>query len=177
MKKKQLFIITILLFSSLKVFAIGAGAQVSIIPSLTSSSSKVDYKGINASITGTLRLMRLPATFGFGVETGDNTENFGFGINCFFDYYLIDTQIKNNWNFITGLGISGKLLTDKNFYWMTGANIRILAGANCLLYDNYLELYSQTAIAPGFIKSLSDSESPYLFVINIPVEIGMRVHF
>lgn len=173
--KKYLIIISLLLLSSFKISAIGAGAQCSIIPSLTPSSSSINYKGLNASITGTIKFMRIPASFGFGLETGDNSETFSFGINCFFDYYFIDTQIKNNWNFYSGLGISGKLLTNKDLFWQTGANFRILAGANCLLYDNYLELYGQFAIAPGLVKAFSESNC--LFVINLPVEIGMRVHF
>lgn len=174
MKKHFLILFILILFSG-KAFSLGAGVQMDCIPDLNVSFSDINYSGTNVCLTGTVRLMRLPVVLGFGIETGDITGLFSFGINGFADYWIFNEQIYNTLNFFAGIGLSGKLLTSKDFIWSTGANFRFVTGINYLFYDNYLELYIQNAISPGFKKVLPDGD--FIFDISIPVEIGMRVHF
>lgn len=178
---KKIFILSsIYFFIMTSCFSLGAGVQGSVFPSFNTNENGIKYNGINASVTGTVRLLRIPVVFGFGMELGDNTKHFSFGANGFADWWLIEHQIHNSWNFFMGLGISGRILTDSSWNWTTGANLRIVTGMNYLIYDGYLELYAQNAIAPGFLKQFSSSTlsaSPATFNLIIPLEMGMRIHF
>lgn len=171
---KKLFCILFLSTFLSNIFAIGAGVQIGGIPSFPIKQDKL-YYGTNANATGTIKLMRLPIVFGFGLEAGNNVEISTFGFSAFADYFFIDKQIKNTWNFYGGLGISGRFLFNLEKNTFAGANLRLVTGMNYLVYDNYLEFYVQDAISPGFIKSLTNDN--FIFNINVPIEAGIRFHF
>lgn len=171
---KKIFCILFLSTVLNSIFAIGAGVQIGGIPSFPINQDKF-YYGTNANITGTIKFMRIPMALGAGLEAGNNVEISTFGISAFADYFFIDKQIKNTWNFYGGLGLSGRFLFDFDNNFFAGANLRLVTGMNYLVYDNYLELYVQDAISPGFIKSLTNDN--FIFNVNVPIEAGIRFHF
>ena len=176
---KKLFALTsffIICFCS-KLFATGAGVQIGGNPGLYINDNSVKPDYFSGTLTGTLRFSRIPMSVGFGFEAGKSFSDFAYGLSGFADYYLIDVQLKNTWNFYSGLGIEGNLLTPDFKDWSASAGARLFVGMNWLFYDNYLEFYAQQNIVPGWIKSLSQSDSKGAFILKLPLEAGIRFHF
>lgn len=173
---KRFFLISILsLIFSTKIFAIGAGAQISLIPTMYFGNEKVNFSSLEYNATGTIRLMRFPVVFGIGLEGASYNNNFSFGISAFADYWLIDKQIYNNWNWYLAAGLSGKFMTSVESENSLNGAVRAVVGVNCLLLDNYIEIYAQGVTAPGITKDFETSST--YFNISFPIEIGARVHF
>ena len=178
-KYKKITLISLLFlfcFSS-KLFAIGAGVQISGNPGLLINEEGVNLERFSGRLTGTIRFSRLPVAIGFGLETGKNSSDFSYGFSGFADYYALDYQIKNTWNFYSGFGAEGSLLTSNFDKWTVTAGARFFAGMNWLFYDNYLELYCQQNIVPAYIKNLSNPASKGGFLLGLPFEAGIRMHF
>lgn len=175
-KSKKFFLIcSLFIIFSTKAFSIGAGAQISLIPSMYFGNEKVNFSSLEFNATGTIRLMRFPVVFGIGLEGASYNSNFSFGASAFADYWLIDKQIYNNWNWYFAAGLSGKFMTSVESEKSLNAAVRAVVGVNCLLLDNYIEVYAQGVTAPGITKDFETSST--YFNINFPVEIGARVHF
>lgn len=175
-RTKKFFLFTVLSsLLSLNIFAIGAGIQAGGIPALTMNAASEKVDNFNANVTGTVKLFRIPAVFGFGLETGSDNDNFIYGVSGFADYNFTDYQLKNTWNIYSGAGISGKLLFSKNDTKLLSVGPRFFAGMNWLFLDNYIEYYAQIAVVPSYNKVLSADYS--FFRLSFPVETGVRLHF
>ena len=157
----------ILLISGL--FATGAGVQVGGNPGIFINEENAKLEKFSGSITGTMRLSRLPLAFGFGFEAGSYFSDFEFGFKGFADYYAIDFQLHNTWNLVSGFGAQASLITADFSDWTFFAGPRFFIGVNRLFYDNYLEVYAQQNIAPSFSKET--------FFLDLPLEAGIRMHF
>ena len=160
-----------------RLFATGAGFQAGGNPGLLFNSDEVKLEKFSATATGTVKLSRIPVAAGLGFEAGKVSSDFSYGLYGFADYWLIDLQLKNTWNFYSGIGASGSILTSdfKNFGMTAGA--RFFAGMNWLFWDNYMELYVQQNIVPSYARSLNDSASEGAFILCLPLECGVRFHF
>ena len=176
--KKLITIFSFIFLSSLShIFATGAGVQLSGNPGLFINQDSIKPEQFTARATGTIKSGRLPLAFGFGLEAGKNYSEFNYGISGFVDYHALELQLKNTWNFYSGFGAEGSLLTH-NFEGCTmNAGARFFAGMNWLFYDNYLELYFQQNLVPAYSKVLSDSKSQAAFIFGFPLEAGIRMHF
>ena len=137
----------------------------------------VKLERLSGRLTGTIRFSRLPLAIGFGLETGKNASDFSYGFSGFADYYAIDYQIKNTWNLYSGFGAEGSLLTTNFDKWTLTAGARFFVGMNWLFYDNYLEIYCQQNLVPSYIKNLNDTASKGGFLLGLPFEAGIRMHF
>ena len=89
----------------------------------------------------------------------------------------IDIQIVNTWSLYSGFGASAKFLTDDFKDWSLAAGARFFAGVNTLFYDGYLELYAQQNIVPTYLKKLGQGDSDASFMLCLPFEAGLRMHF
>ena len=175
---KKIILISIIFFLCLtSLSATGAGFQLGGNPGLLFKDGQVKCEKLSATATGTIKLSRLPLTAGLGFEAGKSFSDFSYGLYAFADYWLIDLQLKNTWNFYSGLGACGSLLTSdfKNFGMTAGA--RIFAGTNWLFWDNYLELYLQQNIVPSYAVNLNKPDSDGSFMLCFPLEAGLRFHF
>ena len=155
-----------------KLFAIGAGVQLGTGPSIynifdkqTDSAVKIQHF---ENITGTIRFFRIPAVVGFGLETGVINDTFAFGVSGFADYWLLNFQIKNNWNFYGGAGISGEVLLSAKSDFLYSVGARAFCGVDAVFFDNFVEFYVQLTANPCFLPE---------FLLKIPVETGIRFHF
>lgn len=176
-KKITLLSLLFLFCFSTKLFAIGAGVQVSGNPGLLINEEGVKLERLSGRLTGTIRFSRLPLAIGFGLEAGKNASDFSYGFSGFADYYAIDYQIKNTWNLYSGFGAEGSLLTTNFDKWTLTAGARFFVGMNWLFYDNYLEIYCQQNLVPSYIKNLNDIASKGGFLLGLPFEAGIRMHF
>lgn len=166
----------ILLFNS-NIFAIGAGIQAGAVPGMLINESNVKFENFTCNITGTVRLSRFPIVAGTGFEFGKFFSDFDFGFSAFADYWAIDCQLKNTWNLFSGFGLSCKFLTNDFRNWNLETGPRFFAGINRLFYDGYLEFYAQQNIVPTYIKNISNSETKAAFMLYLPFETGLRMHF
>jgi len=178
MHKKIIAVTAFFLLSlSSKIFATGAGVQISGNPGLFMNEENIKLERFTGKITGTMKFSRLPLALGFGLEAGKNFSDFSYGLTGFVDYNIVDLQIKNTWNFYSGFGAEASLLT-KNFNSLTAsAGARFFAGTSWLFIDNYLEFYLQQNLVPGFVKDLKASDSKPAFMLSLPLEAGIRMHF
>ena len=176
--KKIIVTISLLLLSSWPLlFATGAGIQLSGKPGLLINEDSAKLEQFTGRATGTIKSCRLPLVFGFGLEAGKNYSEFNYGISGFVDYHALELQLENTWNFYSGFGAEGSLLT-RNFENCTfTAGARFFAGMNWLFYDNYLEFYLQQNVVPAFSKMICDSKGKEAFILGLPFEAGIRMHF
>lgn len=149
--------------------ATGAGIQIGGNPGIFINEDSAKLEKFSATITGTMRLSRLPLAFGFGFEAGSYFSDFSYGLTGFADYYAIDIQLKNTWSFFSGFGAQASILTSDFSDWTFIAGPRFFLGANRTFYDNYLELFAQQNIVPSFSKEA--------FFLSLPLEAGIRMHF
>lgn len=175
---KKISIITVFfaLAFSTALSATGAGIQFSANPSILINEASVKPEVFSARAVGTIKSGRLPLAAGFGFEAGNNFSKLSYGLTGFADYYAIELQLKNTWNFYSGLGAEGSLLTSDFKNWSMSAGARFFAGINWLFYDNYLEFYIQQNVVPSYNRSLAAS-SKGNFMLGLPFDAGIRMHF
>ena len=166
----------IFIFSA-KAYSLGAGIQLGAVPGILINQDDIKFEELTANVTGTFKLERLPVTAGTGLEFGKLYSDFNYGFSAFADYRAIDIQIVNTWSLYSGFGASAKLLTDDFKDWSLAAGARFFAGVNTLFYDGYLELYAQQNIVPTYLKSLNQADSSAAFMLCLPFEAGLRMHF
>ncbi len=171
-----LSVLLIICFSS-RIFATGCGIQAGTEPGFLINEDSVKFEHIIENITGTIRFSRIPMTMGFGFLAGKESSDLSFGLSAFADYYPVDIQLKNTWNFFSGFGASGSVLTSDFENYTLSAGARFFAGTNYLLDDNFLELYVQQNIVPTYIRSIGQSDSKSAFMLCFPLEAGIRMHF
>ena len=178
---KKIFLLGSLFILSLssKIFATGAGIQVSAKPAVLVNEKGVDFEQFTGRLIGTVKLSRIPLAAGFGFEAGKAGSAFAYGFTGFADYHAVDMQIKNTWNFYSGFGAEGSLLTSNFRNWGMAAGARFFIGMNWLFWDNYMEVYVQQTFVPTYTRSLnsSDSGSKGTFIFGFPFDAGVRFHF
>lgn len=176
---KKIISLTILFIFCIatKVFATGAGIQVSGTPALLINEEGVKFEQFTGRLIGTIKSGRIPMAAGFGFEAGKSGSEFAYGFTGFADYYAIELQLKNTWNFYSGFGAEGTLLTSDFHNWGLKAGARFFAGMNWLFWDNYLEVYIQQNVVPTYAKNLSASGSKGAFMLGLPFDAGIRFHF
>ena len=175
--KKITIITAMFIFALTSLSATGAGFQLGGNPGLVINSNSVKPEKLSATVTGTVKLSRIPLAAGFGFEAGKSFSDFAYGLYGFADYWIIDLQLKNTWNFYSGCGASGTVLTSDFKNWSAGGGARIFAGMNWLFWDNYLELYIQQNIVPGYMITFNETDSKGRFMLCLPFEAGLRFHF
>ena len=178
--KRKLLVLLITLFLSNRIFATGVGIQIQAISpfSLYSfsldkiSNYAVDYEFL---CLGTMKLDRYNIIFGTGMNIGKENDVIYFGNSGYIDYLFIDTQIKNNWNFNFGTGVSYNLMFAKEFGAKYSLGGRVFAGTNWTLFDNYIELYFLQNIGCRLeFYNLTQKGKTCLY---FPTDIGIRWHF
>lgn len=167
--KLALAAFTLLFCFTTKIFALGAGAQIGGVPGLLINQDDISLENMTANVTGTLRMERVPLTIGSGLEFGKIYSDSGFGFSLFADYRTIDVQLINTWSFYSGFGATVKFLTNDFADWSIATGARFFAGMNWLFYDGYLEFYVQQNVVPTYLNSD--------FILNLPLETGVRMHF
>ena len=181
--KKILFLILLFISLSTRIFATGAGIQLSAKPSLLVNDQGVDFEQFTGRLIGTVKLSRIPVAAGFGFEAGKSGSAFAYGFTGFADYYAVDLQLKNTWNVYSGFGAEGSFLTSDFKNWGMSAGARFFIGMNWLFWDNYLEFYIQQNAVPAYTRSLksstsdSGSGSKGTFIFSMPFESGLRFNF
>ena len=160
-----------------KAYSLGAGIQFGTVPGILFNQDDIKLEELTANITGTFKMERLPITAGTGLELGKLYSAFNFGLSAFADYRAIDIQLVNTWSLYSGFGASAKLLTDDFEDWNLAAGARFFAGVNTLFYDGYLELYAQQNVVPTYLKNLGRSDGNAAFMLCLPFEAGLRMHF
>ena len=170
MQHKKIITLSLLFFLLVTgLFATGAGVQVGGNPGIFINEDTAKLEKFSGTITGTMRLSRLPVAFGFGFEAGSYFSDFAFGLKGFADYYTVDLQLENTWNLISGFGAQASFITSDFSDWTFIAGPRFFIGVNRLFYDNYLEVFAQQNIVPSFSKEA--------FFLDLPLEAGIRMHF
>ena len=160
-----------------KAYSLGAGIQLGAVPGILINQDDIKFEELTANITGTFKLERLPVTAGTGLELGKVYSDFNYGFSAFADYRAINLQLVNTWSLYSGFGASAKLLTDDFKDWSIAAGARFFAGVNTLFYDGYLELYAQQNFVPTYLKNLGRSDGNAAFMLCLPFEAGLRMHF
>ena len=170
------------------VHAIGAGVQTGIKPIIFINENGSCTSGLTGTLVGTVKFNRVPVSLGGGFEAGnacllaanDNkafTPDLVYGFTIFADYNIIDLQIKNTWNFYSGLGLGTGLLTKNLIDWNIYADARIFTGMNWLFFDNYIELFTQLNVIPTYQKNIKSNFKKAVFTLAFPIEAGFRIHF
>ena len=175
--KSLITVLTLLFLFNFGAFATGAGLQFGADPGIFINQDEVKAKVLAANITGTVRLSRLPLVAGAGFEGGKYFSDFNYGFSAFCDYWALDLQLENTWSIYSGFGASTRLLTDDFSDWKLETAARFFTGVNRLFYDGYLEVYAQQNIAPSYITALNDNASKGIFMLYLPFEAGLRMHF
>lgn len=175
--KKISILSFVFLLSVSKIFAVGAGFTITAKPAIAFDTITTEQKvstDFLFSAAGNVRGSRFPFVFAMGVEAGFLNNNFCLGANLNFDYWVIDTQLKNTWSIFSGCGIATNILFDFNNNLNYGFGPRFFVGINKTFYDGYLEFFAQLNAVPFF--SFDNKNNKY-FSIQIPVETGLRFHF
>ena len=174
--KKVVIIMTILtcLFT-FQAFSIGAGIQFGLCPAFDINASEIKNTDFEGNITGSLKLFRLPVNLGLGLNFGVEKSLLSFGLAAFTDYWVLDMQLVNTWNFYAGIGAYLKLMTNSCWNIQSTIGSRFFAGMNWLFIDNYLEYYVQINTIPSYVRNFSDRNG--FFRLITPLETGLRVHF
>ena len=175
--KINIFCIVFFLAINSNIFSLGAGFQISAVPGLSISQDNIKTDKMTSNITGTFSLSRIPLTIGSGIDIGKLNSEFGYGISFFGDFKAADFQITNLLNLYSGFGSSIKFVTSNFKDYTLTAGARFFAGLNRFFYDGYLELYFQQNIVPSYLKNLQDSNSKPGFMLYLPFESGLRLHF
>ncbi len=178
-RSKKIFALSALfvLILTARLFATGAGVQVSGNPSFFINQETVKGEQFTGRVIGTVRLGRLPVAGGLGFEAGKASADFAYGLTGFADYYALDLQIENTWNCYSGFGAEASLLTTDFKNWAMTAGARFFAGMNWLFWDNYLEVYVQQNVVPTWAKNFTASDSKAGFMLGLPLDAGIRFHF
>ena len=174
---KILLISLILFLSTTNLFSVGAGCTVGATPSIAFDTMTEEQKistDFLFSAAGNVRGSRFPFVFAMGIEAGFLNKEFSLGANLAFDYWVIDSQIKNTWSIYSGCGLAANILFDFNSNMNFGFGPKFFVGVNKTFYDGYLELFAQLNAVPFFSF---DNHSNKYFAIQIPVETGLRFHF
>ncbi len=166
-----------LLCLTTKIFATATGVQIGGNPGLYITDTNIELERLTGKFLGTAKAGRLPLTTGFGFEFGKNANEFSYGITGFADYYVIDIQLENTWNLFSGFGVEGNLLTKTLYDWTASMGARFFIGMNWIFYDNYIELYFQQNIVPTYVKELNEPGLAGDFILCLPLEVGVRMHF
>ena len=180
MKKISIkIVISILMFFCVTTnfFAVGAGFTVGATPSIAfdTITEKQDIStDFLFSAAGNIRGSRFPFVFAMGIEAGLLNNDFSLGANLNFDYWVIDSQLKNTWSIYSGCGLAANILFDFNSNMNFGFGPKFFVGVNKTFYDGYLELFAQLNAVPFFSF---DNHSNKYFAIQIPVQTGLRFHF
>ena len=178
---KKIIIISSLLtlLLSSKIFATGAGIQAEINPGILVNNETKELGKFTGKITGTVKLSRIPMAVGFGFEAGKSASSFAYGFSGFADYWAVDLQLKNTWNFYSGFGAEGSLLTSDFKSWSCAAGARFFLGMNWLFWDNAMEFYVQQNFVPTYARSLGSGKngSKGAFIFGLPFDAGVRFHF
>lgn len=172
---KSFFIVTLLICSS--CFGLGAGFRFGANPSMNADIYNITAnptQGFSADLIGNIRLYRIPAQFGFGFQINQDELIFDYGICGDFDYLFVDLPIVYNWSFYAGAGVNSAILFNSKKDVILQSGTRYLVGYNWLWRDNYLELFTQVVCNP--MVEFREFK-PKLFKINVPFEVGFRVHF
>ncbi len=175
-QKKISVLAAAIFFISSGLFATGAGVQAGVNPGLYFDDNSVSLEKVTGNLYGTMRFSRVPLVVGFGFEAGKLFSDFSYGLAGFANYYALDIQLKNTFNFYSGLGAGASLLTPDFENYTVSANGRLFIGLNCLFYDNYLELFVQQNLIPCYVQPLKN-ESKGAFMLDFPLEAGIRMHF
>ena len=177
-KSIKIFITSILFCISFSnLFAVGAGFTVGVKPSIAFDTVTENHDistDFLFSATGNVRGSRIPFVFAMGVEAGFLNKDFCLGANLNFDYWVIDSQLKNTWSIFSGCGIAANILFDFKSNMNYGFGPRFFVGVNKTFYDGYLEFFTQINAVPFFSF---DNIGNKHFAIQIPVETGLRFHF
>ena len=176
---KKISIISIFAFFCIfsNLSATGAGVQICGNPGLLINQDNIKPERFSGRIIGTMKSGRIPAAAGFGFEAGKFFSDFSYGFTGFADYYALDLQVKNTLSFYSGFGLEGSVLTSDFKDWTLSTGARFFAGINWTMYDNYLEFYFQQNAVPGIVKDLSNFDSKPAFMLGLPLEAGIRLHF
>ena len=175
--KKITVLSFVFLLSFSKLFAVGAGFTIGVKPSIAFDTMTEEQKvstDFLFSAEGNVRGSRFPFVFAMGIEAGFLNKDFSLGANLAFDYWVIDSQIKNTWSIYSGCGLAANILFDFNTNMNFGFGPRFFVGVNKTFYDGYLEFFAQLTAVPFFSF---DNHSNKYFAIQIPVETGLRFHF
>jgi hypothetical protein len=176
--KKITTITAVLIMLASSLSATGAGVQVGGNPGIFINEDSVKLEKFSGILTGSMRLSRIPLAFGFGFEAGSYFSEFAYGFRGFADYYAIDLQLYNTWNLISGFGAQASIITSDFSNWTFTAGPRFFIGVNRLFYDNYIEVFAQQSIVPEYIRPLKSAEDiKAAFLLNLPLEAGIRMHF
>ncbi len=159
------------------VFATATGIKIEGSPGLLINDSNVKLDRLTGKFIGNMKFGRIPISTGLGIAFGKNADEFSYGIAGFIDYYVLDIQLKNTWNLFSGFGAEGDLLTKNLYDWKASFGAKFFIGMNWLLYDNYLELYVQQNVVPTYVKDLNESGLKGDFILSLPLEYGIRMHF
>lgn len=194
---KKIIATTLFLFFTTQGFSIGAGVQTAIMPG---------QNIFNGDLKGTVKLMRIPLVFGFGIKMGiikEDTKNqsletdtksekeienpykkdydktYDFGVSGFADYRIIDYQLHNNINLFAEPGLSTRFSWNTEYDWSTEVGFRAIIGVDYLMFDNYIELYAQTGVEHIIFIPLSQKSEGLKdhHSVTYPFETGIRFHF
>ena len=127
------------------------------------------------NITGTFRTERFPAVYAVGFDFEETKNEFLFGLNLTFDYWIFEKQLINIMNCYGGTGVTADFRLGENQMLNLDAGLRAFLGLNWHFFDGFMEYYLQIAAAPVFATNLKTGSS----AINLffPVESGLRLHF
>lgn len=177
--KRKIILLLICFFSMCSLFGMGAGIQVEAISPLrfrnVNLDRAVDYSAdYEFMCLGTIRSDRYPFIVGAGINTWKEDGKIRLGGAGFFDFPVIDLQMKNNWNVNFGAGVTYTFgYTGSNgFGYSLGE--RLFAGTGWTLYDGYLELYIQQNMEN---RRIVKKNAPVHFLFCFPTDIGVRWHF
>lgn len=176
--KKIITLTAVLVILASGLSATGAGIQAGGNPGLFINEENAKLEKFSGTLTGTMRFSRIPLAAGLGFEAGKFFGDFSYGLTGFADYYALDMQLENTWNLYSGFGIGCSLLSSNFKDWTAGIGARFFLGINRLFYDNYLEVFAQQNIIPQYVSPLkSGDDIKGVFMLNLPLEAGIRMHF
>ena len=176
--KKIITLTAVLVILASGLSATGAGIQAGGNPGLFINEENAKLEKFSGTLTGTMRFSRIPLAAGLGFEAGKFFGDFSYGLTGFADYYAIDLQLYNTWNLISGFGAQASIITSDFSNWTFTAGPRFFIGVNRLFYDNYIEVFAQQSIVPEYIRPLKSAEDiKAAFLLNLPLEAGIRMHF
>lgn len=168
-----LFLLTILS----PLFSIGAGIEITSLPSTALGIPESKFRINENEVRGTVSFERIPFILGFGIHTHFEKEIEFIGFSGKTDLQFINIPLKHNFSLIGGIGATGKLSFNLEEDFSTyNYGPRTYFGFNVFLLDGYLELYGQNGIALLFEGNLN----PYNYTetsLKFPLEAGIRFHF
>ena len=154
MKKKMIAVLVVLLVvSTASVFALGIGAQSGWSTGFSGALSIVpDGNGLRFAVNGYL---------------GGVTR---VGVTA--DKWLANKSLAKPINYFYGVGAAGDVALGGGL--AAGVYGRLLAGLNCYLLDDFMEIYLQAAWQPGISIGIGNSLSITPVISNFPLDLGVR---